>query len=90
MKQSTLDGTTFRPRKRFKEDYRKCSRKWCPKNADVGSELCISHGIDHVLNYQYGLDEYLIPQITGWTAAEYYRIRRKQQFLDLYPYVSTL
>ncbi|KKL82347.1 hypothetical protein LCGC14_1985600, partial [marine sediment metagenome] len=31
MKQSTLDKTTFRPRKRFKEDYRKCSRKRCPK-----------------------------------------------------------
>ena len=83
MKQLTLDGGTARPKKRFKEDYKKCSRKWCPKIAETGSELCLEHGIDHVLNYHYGLDEYIIPQVTGWSAHEYYQIRRRQQFTQL-------
>ena len=80
MSQKTLDGTTFRPRIRYKEDYKKCSRKWCTKTAEIGSDLCVGHGIDHILNYQYGLDEVLIPQITGWSAEEYYKLRRRQAF----------
>lgn len=80
MKQSTLDGITYRPRKRFKQDYKKCSRIWCTTEAEVGSDLCPKHGIDHILNYHYGLDEWVIPQTTGWTATEYYHIRRKQLF----------
>ena len=83
MKQTTLDNIPYRPKKRFKENYTKCSRKWCPKSAVVGSELCEEHGIDHILNYHYGLDEFIIPQITGWSAVEYYQIRRRQQFTQL-------
>ena len=80
MKQKTLDGTTYRPLKRYKATYKKCSRIWCPKAAEIGSDLCPGHGIDHILNYLYGLDEFLIPQITGWSAEEYYKLRRRQAF----------
>ena len=78
--QRTLDDTPYRPRKRFKENYTKCSRKWCPRAVEIGSELCLEHGIDHILNYHFGLDEYLIPQITGMTAQEYFKLRRRQAF----------
>ena len=88
MKQSTLDGSVYRPRKRYKEKYQVCSRPWCNAAAEPGSELCVKDGIDHIFNYHYGLDEFIIPALTGWSAHEYYKILRKRKAQKLLQFSS--
>ena len=77
-KQLTLDDKIFRQKKYQKR--KKCSWISCPKICFPGSKQCNFHSIEIVLNYHYGLYDFIIPKQYGITAHEYFKMSRRKQF----------
>ena len=78
MEQLRLDGSIMRhPNRLYKRNYKFCKKPGCNESIlkDVKGGRCQNHALENLLDHQFGLDQWTIPNVEN-----YYKAKRRKEF----------